>query len=206
MSSIEALKPIVEEMGSLVITAIMHILKPADGHRKFSNAEIKDRYRSWQAIMAACDEKWQSERQAIFKMPPEDEDHKPCRFMAAVRIQREICGEQSTSVIFKEALKGIIARLYTCAQHTSDCECHHSDGWTGTNKDLFSILLKDLNMNPHLRDASGSSATRSVEREMSGSSTGDELVKGLFETVQGVKFDSQCPHELPFYACMACSH
>jgi len=196
MSRTEALKPIVEEMGSVVITAIMHILKPADGHRAFSNSEIEDRYRSWQAIVAA------SEKQATFKMPPEDENHKPCRFMAAVRIQREICGEHSTSVIFKEALKGIIARLYTCAQHSSDCECHHSDGWTGVNKNLFSTLLVDMRPKPPQQAHPDISATRMIP----GGSRGDELVKSLFEAVQGVKFDSQCPHELPFYGCMTCSH
>ena len=33
-----------------------------------------------------------------------------------------------------------------------------------------------------------------------------DLVKGLFQTVQGVKFDDKCPHGEPFYACMSCSH
>lgn len=33
-----------------------------------------------------------------------------------------------------------------------------------------------------------------------------DLIKNLFKTVQGVEYDSKCPHGLPFYACMACSH
>ena len=33
-----------------------------------------------------------------------------------------------------------------------------------------------------------------------------DLVKALFQTVQGVKFDDKCPHGDPFYACMSCSH
>lgn len=37
-------------------------------------------------------------------------------------------------------------------------------------------------------------------------STELDLVKGLFQTVQGVKFDDKCPHGEPFYACMSCSH
>lgn len=32
------------------------------------------------------------------------------------------------------------------------------------------------------------------------------FAKNLFEKVQGVKHDTQCPHGLPFYACMPCSH
>jgi hypothetical protein len=31
-------------------------------------------------------------------------------------------------------------------------------------------------------------------------------VKNIFETLQGVKYDSKCPHGMPFYACMPCSH
>ena len=33
-----------------------------------------------------------------------------------------------------------------------------------------------------------------------------DLVKALFQTVQGVNFDDKCPHGEPFYACMSCSH
>jgi len=43
-------------------------------------------------------------------------------------------------------------------------------------------------------------------KKMPGGSTDDGFVKNLFKTVQGVEFDSKCPHGLPFYACMPCSH
>lgn len=33
-----------------------------------------------------------------------------------------------------------------------------------------------------------------------------DFIKNLFKTVQGVKFDDRCPHALPYYACMSCSH
>jgi len=33
-----------------------------------------------------------------------------------------------------------------------------------------------------------------------------DFLKNLFQTVQGVKHDDKCPHGLPFYACMSCSH
>jgi hypothetical protein len=33
-----------------------------------------------------------------------------------------------------------------------------------------------------------------------------DLVKGLFQAVQGVNFDDKCPHGELFYACMSCSH
>lgn len=33
-----------------------------------------------------------------------------------------------------------------------------------------------------------------------------KYIKKLFKTVQGVNFDDKCPHDLPYYACMDCSH
>ena len=32
------------------------------------------------------------------------------------------------------------------------------------------------------------------------------FLKNLFQIVQGVAYDSKCPHGMPFYACMCCSH
>jgi hypothetical protein len=32
------------------------------------------------------------------------------------------------------------------------------------------------------------------------------FLKNLFQAVQGVEYDSKCPHGQPFYACMCCSH
>jgi len=46
----------------------------------------------------------------------------------------------------------------------------------------------------------------SAARKMPGGSTEDGFAKNLFQTVQGVKYDDKCPHGLPFYACMSCSH
>jgi hypothetical protein len=34
----------------------------------------------------------------------------------------------------------------------------------------------------------------------------DNFIKNLFQTIQGVKYDALCPHGLPYYACMSCSH
>ena len=34
----------------------------------------------------------------------------------------------------------------------------------------------------------------------------NDFAKSLFQTIQGVKHDDKCPHGMPFYACMPCSH
>ena len=33
-----------------------------------------------------------------------------------------------------------------------------------------------------------------------------DSLKSLWPMVHGVKYDDKCPHGLPFYACMSCSH
>jgi hypothetical protein len=43
-------------------------------------------------------------------------------------------------------------------------------------------------------------------KAMPGGNTDDGFLKNLFQTVQGVKHDALCPHGLPYYACMSCSH
>ena len=49
-------------------------------------------------------------------------------------------------------------------------------------------------------------AAISAASKMPGGSTNDGFVKNLFKTVQGVEHDARCPHGLPYYACMSCSH
>jgi len=43
-------------------------------------------------------------------------------------------------------------------------------------------------------------------KAMPGGETELGFLKNLFQTVQGVEYDSKCPHGDPFYACMSCSH
>jgi hypothetical protein len=45
-----------------------------------------------------------------------------------------------------------------------------------------------------------------MARAMLGGHTDSGFAKNLFQTVQGVRYDSMCPHGSPYYACMPCSH
>ena len=60
----------------------------------------------------------------------------------------------------------------------------------------------------HSEHVAARSADKAIAaaKAMPGGSTDDGFAKNLFQTVQGVKFDEKCPHGLPFYACMSCSH
>ena len=54
--------------------------------------------------------------------------------------------------------------------------------------------------------AATADAAISAASKMPGGSTNEGFVKNLFKTVQGVEHDARCPHGLPYYACMSCSH
>jgi len=49
-------------------------------------------------------------------------------------------------------------------------------------------------------------AATAAAAAMPGGETELGFLKNLFQAVQGVKYDSKCPHGEPFYACMSCSH
>jgi hypothetical protein len=262
MSSVEIFnryKVIVDNSGALVIRSIMHILKPSDSYPAFSNAVIEERHKSWQAdcraMDAACGESWHSGKQASLSMPPENEEHKPCRLMAAVLIERDIYGEHTARHSLIDAVKSIRDNLSKCAQHPPNCACK-AEGlgypvsnckWTYENKELVEALGKDLDIERSVDGVRGpSSPAHSFncacgacynERVKNGTQEAymaylrsetdkalaippkltkadrttsykldDDIVKQLFKVVQGVEFDSKCPHSLPFYACMSCSH
>jgi hypothetical protein len=57
-----------------------------------------------------------------------------------------------------------------------------------------------------LSDAQTADHAIAAARNLPGGQTEIGFAKNLFKTVQGVSYDSKCPHGLPFYACMGCSH
>jgi hypothetical protein len=265
MSSVEIFnryKSIVDASATLLCRAIMHLLKPSDGYPTFSNAVIEERHKSWQAdcraMDAACGESRHSGKQGSLSMPAEDEEHKPCRQMAAVLIERDIYGEHNARHNLVSAIERIRANLSTCAHHPPSCACKTERRgyckWTYENKDLVEALGKELDIKRRMDISEHSSmggahapssphsfncacGTCYNERVKNGTEEAymahlrsetdkilgmppkltkadrtssfmpdDALLKELFKSVQGVEFDSKCPHSLPFYACMSCSH
>jgi hypothetical protein len=277
-------KEMIDKSGSHLIRSIMHLLKPADGYPAFSNAVIQERHALWQAdcraMDAACAESWHSEMQAPLSMPPEHDEHRPCRMMAAVLIELDVYGEHTARHNLVVAVEAVRANLETCSTHLPWCACrsegyHANSQWTYENKKLVEDLGRELEIkrradlseiasiggapahvakcacgtcyNERLKNGTqdaymaelradidrvlgkvGSPYTNSFSsvdhasgllgaakkaddaiaaaRAMPGGSNDDGFLKNLFKTVQGVNYDDKCPHELPFYACMSCSH
>jgi len=96
---------------------------------------LADLYEEWQAGCRAAAAGLQrtlypNEYKPMPKMPVDDEEHQPCRQMAAVIIERTIYGEQVAQRWFYTAAENI-KNNPACANHRSSCACKMAlDGWT----------------------------------------------------------------------------
>jgi hypothetical protein len=107
-----------------------------EGGRAFeSDVVLADLYEEWQAGCRAAAAGLQrtlypNEYQPMPKMPVDDEEHQPCRQMAAVLIERTVYGEQVAQRWFHAAAENI-KNNPACANHRSSCACKMAlEGWT----------------------------------------------------------------------------
>ena len=197
----------VETAALEVSRAIQYLLCPSDSYPKVPDYKIIYMYAVWADNARAMDIalKTTFHSAAIYQptltLPPDEDCYKPCRRMAAVLLERSVRGEFGASVYLEGAVKEIRANLDTCAFHPITCPCHTKSGWTYNNEKLVNALRWDLEQSLATQVTSSSS-----KEHNSGRHTESDFVKKLFEAVQGVKYDSKCPHGDPFYACMSCSH
>jgi hypothetical protein len=88
--------------------------------------------------------------------------------------------------------------------HVFDCACgacHRNRVANGT-QDAYMARLK-----AETDSVLAKYKDRSVQNTPNSKPMNDlEVIKGLFKSVQGVNFDDKCPHGIPFYTCMSCSH
>jgi|LauGreDrversion2_2_1035103.scaffolds.fasta_scaffold64618_2 hypothetical protein len=66
--------------------------------------------------------------------------------------------------------------------------------------------VKDKKETPITQTLKAAKADAAIAAAKAPGNTEDSFIKNLFQTVQGVKYDDRCPHGLPYYACMSCSH
>jgi hypothetical protein len=96
---------------------------------------LADLYEEWQAGCRAAAAGLQrtlypNEYQPMPAMPVDDEEHQPCRQMAAVLIERTIYGEQVAQRWFYTAAENI-KNNPACANHPKTCACKMAlEGWT----------------------------------------------------------------------------
>jgi hypothetical protein len=227
---------LVETSALQVSRGIRFLLCPEEGLPKISDAEIVKLYDVWGDYARAMDISlkmtWHSvANRPMIPLAPDEDHYKPCRRMAAVIMERNVRGELSATPYLKGAVDAIRANIDSCAFHPLTCACHYRTGWTFDNEKLVNGLRWDLeqslatqvtgttSVKEHnvmkcacgachaIREMNGLSEMYEKSLDKMNSYGGDsDFAKSLFETVQGVKYDSKCPHGDPFYACMSCSH
>jgi hypothetical protein len=126
------------------------------------------------------------------KMPVDDEDHQPCRQMAAVLIERTVYDEHIAGKWFDAAAENI-KNHPKCANHRSSCACKMAlSGWTHASNKMQAQLLKafydahsDVDKHEDYLDAVRDVAKRygrtfeeQMEREKAMKQTGDAFLAG----------------------------
>ena len=250
---------------------LLNGLEPLPG---MDDAKLVELYNEWRTVCRDLnDDLRKKAEKPMIQMPPDDLEHRACRRMAAVIIERTVWNELAAERYLRPAVKQLKASNY--ATHAASCACHQLEGWTGRNEKIVEELvhvsegahyrkvpklgapsaplqqLEDVTLVTQVkpsersegalnfgtsrymhdttkcacgachnirvmngtadayskacRDASAAVLRRGCSPDL-GRNTELELIKNLFQTVQGVAYDSQCPHGMPFYACMNCSH
>ena len=99
-----------------------------------TDAVLADLYEEWQAGCRAAAAGLQrslypNEELPMPVMPVDDEEHQPCRQMAAVLIERTIYNEHTVRVKFEKATQSVL-NSPACANHPKSCACHQAlEGW-----------------------------------------------------------------------------
>ena len=124
-----------------------HIYPILEGGRASdTDAVLADLYEEWQAGCRAAAAGLQrslypNEELPMPQMPVDDEEHQPCRQMAAVLIERTVYDENTARAGFENATQSIL-NSPACANHPKSCACHQAlEGWKHYgNKEQVELL------------------------------------------------------------------
>jgi hypothetical protein len=188
-----------------------HILPLLEGFRVSSEHDkmLTDLYEEWQAGCRAAGGALQrtlypNEYQPMPNMPVDDEEHKPCRQMAAVLIERTVYDEHIAGRWFDAAAENI-KNHPNCANHRSSCACKMAlSGWTHASNKMQAQLLKafydahsDVDKHEDYLDAVHAVAKRygrtfeqQMEREKTMKQTADTFLAG--STAKKPKKHEEC--------------
>jgi len=229
---------------------LLNGLEPLPG---MADARLVELYDEWRAVCLGLEaDLRQKGEKPMIQMPPDDAEHKACRRMAAVIIERTVWSEFAAERYLRPAINQIKV-ANRAFSHPASCACHQLEGWTGRNEKMVGELRAWYAAYAHhdmcscgtchaarvekgtdeaylkacqdatnavldridhgntqwignlIREAGKADNAIAAAHAMPGE-TDSGFVKNLFQTVQGVAYDSTCPHKMPFYACMSCSH
>lgn len=138
-------KEITDAARCMVSRHIYPMLEGARVSGEYDN-NLAELYEEWQAGCRAAAAGLQrtlypNEYQPMPKMPVDDEEHQPCRQMAAVLIERTIYDEHVARCPFERAVQAILNEP-KCANHPKTCACQLAlEGWKQYgNKEQVELL------------------------------------------------------------------
>ena len=102
-----------------------------DSTKSVEDAILKSYYDTWASTARAVDERGELYPEAhkqMLPLPPDDEEHRPCRAMWAVTMERIISGEHVASYELRAVLEFMASNKSW--QYHEDCACKTS-GWRG---------------------------------------------------------------------------
>jgi hypothetical protein len=212
-----------------LIRAFLHLVRPTEEFPKHTVAQIRAAYDDWvaeeRAFNAATEGMYGSfPRYRVFPETPADGAPEACWRMWGISIQFQVEGDHTTGYNLPGAVEAILATP-ECASHDASCPCRVSvNPWTyHEHVKALEPLLSAKAKRIEERRAEWLKIEKAKETAHSAScacgpcfwrrekvptkvETDVDFAKSLFKSVQGVNFDDKCPHGLPFYACMPCSH
>jgi hypothetical protein len=126
-----------------------HILPLLEGFRVSGEHDktLAELYEEWQAGCRAAAASLQrtlysNEYEPMPQMPVDDEEHQPCRQMAAVLIERTVYDEHIAQKWFRAAVQNMLNNP-ACANHRSSCACKMAlKGWKDSENQHIMYHIK----------------------------------------------------------------
>ena len=202
-----------------IIRAFLHLVRPEEGFQKHTVPYIREAWDEWRleeiAYNAALKDDYpgMGQKVRVWPEPPDaSRAEDACWRMWGIALQEQVEGD-GAGYNLQKAVQAV-TETPACASHPPSCPCRvPNNPWV---EKRYVDMLEPLRVkhNAGCWCKSYMVCAKAMEKPASGGSiqsllsakADDGFVKNLFKAVQGVNYDDKCPHGLPFYACMPCSH
>jgi hypothetical protein len=187
-----------------IIRAFLHLVRPEEGFPKHTVHYIREVWDEWRleeiSYNAAMKEDYpgMGQKVRVWPEPPDaSRAEDACWRMWGIALQEQVEGD-SAGYNLQKAVQAVIDTP-KCASHPPSCPCKVPNNPWFEKRHVE--MLEPLGVKHN-----AGCWCKSYMVCAQATAPPDNFVKSLFKTVQGVNYDDKCPHGLPFYACMPCSH
>jgi len=135
-------KQLVDSSRNAVCRHIQYLLKPSASYPNGTDAQLMTLLQIWEADKRAMGAALNIGASESWVMPPDDEEHRLCRKMAAIQIEGRLYGEASAEHYLDPIIEDILnSTLWRdMANHPPSCACQKFDMWTYGNAKKVEVL------------------------------------------------------------------